>query len=110
MLFVVKLWSFRSKESSHFLWNYSHIYDRIYVVSQGRKENLMAVSYDKLFHLLIDRQMSNSELIKKAGFSGNVMTQIKRRKYISLDSIERICRALGCGVDDILEFIDEGDL
>jgi putative transcriptional regulator len=68
----------------------------------------MAVSYDRLFHLLIDRQMSNSELINKAGFSGNVMTQIKRRKYISLDSIERISRALDCGVDDILEFIEEG--
>ncbi len=67
----------------------------------------MAVSYDKLLHLLIDRQMSNSQLIKKADFSGNVMTQIKRRKYISLDSIERICRVLDCGVDDILEFIDE---
>jgi putative transcriptional regulator len=67
----------------------------------------MAVSYDRLFHLLIDRQMSNSELINKTGFSGNVMTQIKSRKYISLDSIERICRALDCGVDDILEFIDE---
>lgn len=69
----------------------------------------MAVSYDKLLHLLIDRQMSNSQLIKKTGFSGNVMTQIKRRKYISLDSIERICRVLDCGVDDILEFIDEED-
>ena len=69
----------------------------------------MAVSYDKLLHLLIDRQMSNAELIKRAGFSGNVMTQIKRRKYISLDSIERICQALNCGVDDILEFIDEED-
>lgn len=69
----------------------------------------MAVSYDKLLHLLIDRQMSNSELIKKAGFSGNVMTHIKRRKYISLDSIERICRVLDCSVDDILEFINEGD-
>jgi len=71
------------------------------------KGKSMAVSYDKLLHLLIDRQMSNSQLIKKAGFSGNVMTQIKRRKYISLDSIERICRVLDCGVDDILEFMDE---
>ncbi|NVP23601.1 helix-turn-helix domain-containing protein [Treponema phagedenis] len=70
----------------------------------------MAVSYDRLFHLLIDRQMSNSELIKRAGFSGNVMTQIKRRKYISLDSIERICRVLNCGVDDILEFIEEDEV
>jgi putative transcriptional regulator len=69
----------------------------------------MAVSYDKLLHLLIDRQMSNAELIKRAGFSGNVMTQIKRRKYISLDSIESICQVLNCGVDDILEFIDEED-
>ena len=62
----------------------------------------MAVSYDKLLHLLIDRQMSNAELIKRAGFSGNVMTQVKRRKYISLDSIERICQVPNCGVDDIL--------
>ena len=69
----------------------------------------MAVSYDKLLHLLIDRQMSNAELIKRAGFSGNVMTQVKRRKYISLDSIERICQVLNCGVEDILEFIDEED-
>ena len=69
----------------------------------------MAVSYDKLLHLLIDRQMSNAELIKRAGFSGNVMTQVKRRKYISLDSIERICQVLNWGVDDILEFIDEED-
>ena len=69
----------------------------------------MSVSYGKLYHLLIDRQMSNSELIKKAGFSGNVMTHIKRRKSISLDSIERICRVLDCGVDDILKFINEDD-
>jgi len=70
----------------------------------------MAVSYNRLFHLLIDRQISNSELINKLCFSGNVVTQIKRRKYISLDSIERICRALDYGVDDILEFIDEDTL
>lgn len=90
--------------------NYSHKNDKIVTVARERKENRMAVSYDRLFHLLIDRQMSNSELIKRAGFSGNVMTQIKRRKYISLDSIERICRVLNCGVDDILEFIEEDEV
>jgi hypothetical protein len=40
---------------------------------QGRKVSLVAVSYDKLLHLLIDRQMSNSKRIKEAGFSGNAM-------------------------------------
>jgi hypothetical protein len=42
--------------------------------------------------------MSNSELIKKVGFSGNVMMHIIHRKYISLVRIERICRVPSCGV------------
>ncbi|MDO5737835.1 MAG: helix-turn-helix transcriptional regulator [Eubacteriales bacterium] len=66
----------------------------------------MAVCYDKLMHLLIDRRISHPELAEKAGFSGNVMTKIRRNQGISLESIEKICRALDCTVDDILEFID----
>ena len=65
----------------------------------------MAVTYKKLFHLLIDKGMTNAELMEKAGFSANIITRIKRDNYISLDSIEKICNALDCGVDDILEFI-----
>ena len=67
----------------------------------------MAVTYKKLFHLLIDKGMTNAELIEKAGFSANIITRIKRGKYISLDSIEKICKTLQCGVDDILEFIPD---
>ncbi len=64
----------------------------------------MAVSYKKLFHLLIDKGMTNAELMEKAGFSANIITRIKRDNYISLDTIEKICLTLDCGVDDILEF------
>ena len=67
----------------------------------------MAVTYKKLFHLLIDKGMTNAELMEKAGFSANIITRIKRDNYISLDSIEKICKTLGCGVDDILEFTDD---
>ena len=67
----------------------------------------MAVTYKKLFHLLIDKGMTNAELMEKAGFSANIITRIKRDNYISLDSIKKICKTLGCGVDDILEFTDE---
>ena len=67
----------------------------------------MAVTYKKLFHLLIDKGMTNAELMEKAVFSANIITRIKRDNYISLDSIEKICKTLGCGVDDILEFTDE---
>ena len=64
----------------------------------------MAVTYKKLFHLLIDRGMTNAELMEKAGFSANIITRIKRDNYISLDSIEKICKTLQCRVDVILEF------
>ena len=56
----------------------------------------MAVTYKKLFHLLIDKGMTNAELMEKAGFSANIITRIKRDNYISLDSIEKICYALNC--------------
>ena len=64
----------------------------------------MAVTYKKLFHLLIDKGMTNAELMEKAGFSANIITRIKRDNYVSLDTIEKICLTLDCGVDDILEF------
>ena len=67
----------------------------------------MAVSYKKLFHLLIDKGMTNAELIEKGGFSANIITRLKRDNYVALDSIEKICYALDCGVDDILEFIPD---
>ena len=67
----------------------------------------MAVTYKKLFHLLIDKGMTNAELMESAGFSANIITRIKRNNYISLDSIEKIYKTLNCGVDDILEFIPD---
>lgn len=64
----------------------------------------MAVTYKKLFHMLIDRGMQPYDLTEKAGFSANILTRLRRDQYISLDSIEKICLALDCKVDDILEF------
>jgi putative transcriptional regulator len=67
----------------------------------------MAVRYNKLFKLLIDKEMTNVELAEKAGFSANIITRLKRNRYVSLESIEKICIVLNCGVDEILEFITE---
>ena len=64
----------------------------------------MAVCYDKLFHLLIDKRMTNAQLIAKAGVSANILTRLKKNEYVSLESIEKICHAIDCSVDDILEF------
>ncbi len=67
----------------------------------------MAICYDRLFHLMIDKKISNAQLKEKASFSANIITRLKRNEYVSIESIEKICRAMGCGVDDILEFVPE---
>lgn len=73
----------------------------------------MAVTYKKLFHLLIDRGIQTSELVEKAGFSANILTRLRRDQYVSLESIEKICLTLDCKVDDILDFeqqLSQGEL
>ena len=67
----------------------------------------MAVSYKRLFHLLIERDMTTTKLQQQAGFSSNIIPRMKKNGYVSLDTIESICRALDCGVDDILEFMPD---
>lgn len=69
----------------------------------------MAVSYKKLFHMLIDRNMTAAELQKEAGYSANISTRMRRDEYVSLESMEKICRVLDCKVDDIVEFIPDED-
>ena len=67
----------------------------------------MAICYDRLFHLMIDKQISNAQLQERAGFSANIITRLQRNEYVSIESVERICRVMECGVDDILEFVPE---
>lgn len=69
----------------------------------------MAISYDKLFHMMIDKKLNNAQLKNMAGVSANIITRLKRNEYVSMESIEKICRTLNCGVDDILDFIPDSD-
>ena len=69
----------------------------------------MAITYKKLFHLLIDREMTPAQLQKEAGYSANISTRLRRDHYVSLESMEKICRVLDCKVDDIIDFIPDKD-
>ena len=51
--------------------------------------------------------IKSTDARRKTQFSANIITRIKRDNYISLDTIEKICKTLDCGVDDILEFTTE---
>lgn len=69
----------------------------------------MAVRYNRLWKLLIDLKMKKTGLQKAAGVSANVMARLSRDEYVSLESLEKICAALHCGVDDMLEFTANND-
>ncbi len=65
----------------------------------------MAVSYKKLWHLLLDKKMSKSALEKKAGISHYAMTKMGKDEDVTTEVLSRICDALECGIDDIVDFI-----
>lgn len=67
----------------------------------------MAVSYKRLLHMMIEKDVSNSQLMHDAGISANIITKLKNGQYIALDKVESICVAMGCTPNDILEFIPD---
>ena len=67
----------------------------------------MSVSYKKLQHLMIEKEISNAELMRRANISANIISKIKEGKYIALDKVESICRAMDCGPSDMMDFIEK---
>jgi DNA (cytosine-5)-methyltransferase 1 len=71
----------------------------------------MAVDYSKLWKLLIDKRMNRSQLKESAHISTNAVAKLGRNEKVSLDTLEKICFALGCGIEDIMDFVrDEGEV
>ncbi len=65
----------------------------------------MAVSYNKLWHLLLDKKMSKADLEKKAGVSHYSITKMGKNEDVTTEVLTKICDALNCGINDIVEFI-----
>ena len=65
------------------------------------------VDYRKLWKLLIDKKMKKADLIALAGVSANVMAKLNKGDFVSMDSLQKICRALHCDVGDICVMNDE---
>lgn len=69
----------------------------------------MAISYNKLWKLLIDKKMSKAELRKDAGLAPNTLTRLNRDEEVTLSVLERICTVLQSDIGDIMEFMPEGE-
>ncbi|EID84067.1 hypothetical protein MSI_24890 [Treponema sp. JC4] len=63
----------------------------------------MHANYKKLWKLLIDKDMKKTDLLTVAGISTNILAKMNKGEYISMDSLNKICKALAVDVGDIVE-------
>ena len=67
----------------------------------------MRVCYNKLFKLLIDKNLKKRDLEKNAKISRNILSKLTKNETISMDKLIDICVYLNCSFDDIVEIIDK---
>ena len=67
----------------------------------------MAVNYDKLWSILNKRGMMKTELIREAKISTNAMAKLGRNEDVRVGVLEKICLALNCKMDDILDIVPD---
>jgi len=69
----------------------------------------MAISYNKLWKLLVDKKMSKADLRKAAGIAPNTMTRLRRDEEVTLSVLKKICRTLEVDIGDIMEFLPDAE-
>ena len=67
----------------------------------------VAISYNKLWKLLVDKKMSKADLRKAAGIAPNTMTRLRRDEEVTLTVLHKICSTLEVDIGDIMEFLPE---
>lgn len=69
----------------------------------------MALSYNKLWKLLVDRRINKTELADLTGLSKSTIAKLTKGENVNTDVLERICITLKCDINDIVEFKEEKD-
>ena len=73
----------------------------------SKLEATMAANYNKLWKILIDRNMRKEDLRLAAGLTTTAIAKLGRNETVHMDILLKICNALNCGLDDILEIVSE---
>ena len=66
----------------------------------------MAICYNKLWKILIDRKMKKKDLLEQTGISRGTLTKLNKDENVSTETLVRICTALKCDISDIAEITD----
>lgn len=67
----------------------------------------MALSYNRMWKLLVDKKMSKSDMRKAAKISPNTMTKLRRDETVNMAIMERICETLNCDFGDLMQYVKE---
>ena len=67
----------------------------------------MGVSYNKLWKMLIDKNISKTELTHLSGITTNAMAKLGKNEDVRVKTLERLCTSLDCKLDDIVEFVPD---
>lgn len=65
------------------------------------------ISYNKLWKLMVDKNLNKTQLHEKAQISTNAVAKMSRNETVSLETLAKVCYALDCGIGDIVEIISE---
>lgn len=63
------------------------------------------VSYTPLFKLLLEKKMTKTKLREEIGFSSTTLAKMAKNEYVSLEIIDKICKHLGCKIEEVIEII-----
>lgn len=78
----------------------------IIIYKTSNEGTIMAISYKKLWKLLIDRDMKKSELQELANVSASSIAKLGKNENVNTDILVRICKALNCELEDIMELTE----
>lgn len=67
----------------------------------------MALSYNKLWKLMIDKKINKSELHELTGLSMSTINKLTNGENVNTEVLERICKALNCSIEDIVEYMED---
>jgi DNA-binding Xre family transcriptional regulator len=74
-------------------------------VGKKREEVIWIISYKPLFKLLLEKDMTKTQLREAVGFSSSTLAKMSKGEYVSLETIDNICQHLNCKVEDVIEVL-----
>lgn len=69
---------------------------------------MVQVSYNRLWKMLVDMKMSQSDLRKTTGLSSGTMTKLRRDEDVSMDALKKICEVCKCNIGEVVDFYPDG--